>query len=341
MMLASKLTVIVVTCNSMGVLPSFLERLHDAMAGERCAVVVYDNASEDGVEEFLRDQWPDVSFLGCDENQGYGAAFNRGIVAAATPFVALISPDVAVQPGGLSRLVAFLEERPSAGGVSGPVAHVRDFPSRIEMDRVFPGRMIPVHFGYETVWTRVLYYSGIRTKWARVSLAIPWTTVAAADEISVSRLNGSFGVFRREALIRVGLFDPRLFAYFEEDDVALRLIKRGYRIYVTERTVVIHLSGRGSAASLFTRGKILLNSQYVFFRKHYGLLYAGMSFFLIWALLGLVGAYGYCLFRPHRKITAGLWRWHLRSVLCGGGVPAETIPGLGKRGVNYRWLSRM
>ena len=34
---------------------------------------------------------------------------------------------------------------------------------------------------------------------------------------------------------------------FEEDDIALRLIKRGYKLYVIDRTVIIHTPGKGSA----------------------------------------------------------------------------------------------
>jgi N-acetylglucosaminyl-diphospho-decaprenol L-rhamnosyltransferase len=149
-------------------------------------------------------------------------------------------------------------------------------------------------------------------------------------------------VFRREALIRAGLFDPRLFLYFEEDDIAIRLIKHGYRLYVTDRAVVVHLSGKGSGLSPATaRGEILLDSQYAFFRKHYGAGYAWAAFFALWAVLSVIVPYQHCLGRPHRALTFALWRWHLRRLLGGGAAAAGTSRARGPKGVDSRSASPM
>jgi len=43
------------------------------------------------------------------------------------------------------------------------------------------------------------------------------------------------------------------------------------------------------------------------------------------------------LVRGGRGSMLHLWTWHVRSLLCGGGMPAGTIPGGGKDGVNYNW----
>ena len=336
-MLADQLTIVVVTYNSMGALPSFFQRVKDATAGEPCRILVCDNGSDDGVEDFVGRQSGEISFLGSRENAGYGAALNRGIIAASTPFVALMNPDVAIQPGGYRELVRFMKERPRGAGASGIVVHVRDYPATFVRDRLFPRGKVAVHLGYEDVLTRVSFYSGLQTKFAHRSWLVPWSTVPARDEISVSRLNGCFGVFRRDALFEVGLFDPRLFLYFEEDDLALRLRTSGYELYVTARTVVAHRSGTGSAATgSRTTDLILLNSQYIFFRKHYGRSYAWAAFFVIWAVITMGVAYR-ALVRGGRGSMLHLWTWHVRSLLCGGGMPAGTIPGGGKDGVNYNW----
>src|SRR5216117_1115958 len=130
-----------------------------------------------------------------------------------------------------------MEERPRAAGASGLVVHVREYPSTFVRDRLFPRDQAAVHFGYENVLTRASFYSGLQTKFSHRPWLVPWSMVPAGDAISVSRLNGCFGVFRREALFEVGLFDPRLFLYFEEDDLALRLRTSGWALYVTARTV--------------------------------------------------------------------------------------------------------
>lgn len=338
-LLVDRLTIIVVVYNSMKVLPSFLQRLHKSLAGHKCQIIICDNFSQDGVEDFLRNEWPDVFFLPSSRNEGYGAALNKGITASKTPFVALMNPDVTVQPGGFEKLAAFLEERPLAAGVSGVVAHLRECPETFSLESVFPNNRIPIHLGYATLKSRILFYSGLRTKFRKYPALVPWSTVAVRDAIAVSRLNGAFGVYRKEALCKINLFDPRFFLYFEEDDLALRLIKKGYKLYVTDRTIVVHESGTGSAQSNHPiTDKILLNSQYMFFAKHYSLIYAWLVFFSIWGVLSIVLLFQTIFRRPTLKNTASLWQWHFLTFLNKGVIPPETIPAGGKKGVEYNWI---
>jgi|GEM_PF-2246679 len=339
--LSDKLTLVVVVYNSMAVLPSFFQRLQGAPKEERCPVIVCDNASTDGVEEFLRSRWPQVTFMRSERNEGYGAALNRGILASRTPFVAPMNPDVGVEPGGLARLVGFLDEKPTAAGVSGIIVHVRGAPDESPTGGFTRPRRVAVHFGYENAKTRLLFYSGFQTKWGRHAFLVPWSMAEPADSIPVSRLNGSFGVFRKDALVAAGLYDPRLFLYFEEDDMAIRLRRMGYGLYVTDRAMIVHTPGKGSQLSgSMTTDKILLNSQYLFFRKHRGGLYAWVCFLLIWSTLTMVSLYQLVSGSEGAKRTLSLWKWHLDSLLAGGGLPRDTLPGGGKEGIDYGWRSR-
>ena len=60
-MLADQLTIVVVTYNSMGALPSFFQRVKDATAGEPCRILVCDNDSDDGVEDFVGRQSGEIA----------------------------------------------------------------------------------------------------------------------------------------------------------------------------------------------------------------------------------------------------------------------------------------
>jgi GT2 family glycosyltransferase len=281
-----------------------------------------------------------VVFLKSRINEGYGAALNRGIIASATPYVALMNPDVFIQSGGFRKLADFLEEHPLAAGVSGVIAHLKKCPTILSLESIFPDNRIAVHLDYTTLKTRILFYSGLRTKFRQYPALVPWSTVAVRDAIAVSRLNGAFGVYRKEALCEVNLFDPRFFLYFEEDDLALRLLKKGYKLYVTDRTIVVHESGTGSAQSNNPiTDRILLNSQYMFFAKHYGIVYAWLAFFSIWGVLSIVLFFQTIFRRPTIKNTAFLWQWHFFSFLNRGEVPPGTIPGDGKKNVDYNWVN--
>lgn len=323
----------------MGVLPRFLDRLYSSLASEQCPIIICDNGSQDGVEEYLKKSWPQLVFLKSRTNEGYGAALNKGIIASETPFLALMNPDAFVQSGGFRKLVDFLEQHPSAAGVSGVIAHLKECPKIFSLKSIFPDNRIAVHLDYATLKTRILFYSGLRTKFRQNPAFVSWSTVTARDAMAVSRLNGAFGVYRKKALCEVNLFDPRFFLYFEEDDLALRLIKKGYKLYVTDRAIIVHESGTGSDQSNHPiTNKILLNSQYMFFAKHYSLIYASLAFFSIWGVLTILLLLQLIFRRPTLKNTASLWHWHFLSFLNKRVVPPDTIPGGGKEGVNYNWI---
>ena len=56
-------------------------------------------------------------------------------------------------------------------------------------------------------------------------------------------LVGTALLLRRELVERIGLFDDRFFAYWEDNDYSVRSIRAGYRNVVVPRAVVRHWSG--------------------------------------------------------------------------------------------------
>jgi len=73
-----KLSVHIVTWNSMRFLPDLLKSIMDQTYRD-FNVLVIDNASTDGVEAFLREHYPDISFIRNARNLGFSAAHNQGI----------------------------------------------------------------------------------------------------------------------------------------------------------------------------------------------------------------------------------------------------------------------
>jgi len=337
-MLGDDLTIIIVTYNSMEILPAFLSFLNIALEKEECTILVCDNNSQDNIENFLKENYPTVKLLKSKRNEGYGAGINRGISASKTPFVAIMNPDVVVKEGGFTKLVEFFKEKPNIAGVSGALFHLERYNEKTDFNELIKKSKIAINFRCLNLIDRILYYSGFKTKFKKLNFLSPWSLVPGRDSIPVARLNGSFGVFRKNALIEVNMFDSRLFLYFEEDDIALRLIKAGYSLYVTNGTVIIHTPKMGSSKSRTSMvDKILLNSQYLFFKKHHGIIYAWVSFFTIWSVLTTVMIYQLIFNYKGSKKTISLWKWHLQSLLKGGGLPKGTIPNGGKEGVNYTW----
>src|SRR4051794_26839840 len=70
-----------------------------ALAAERAAVIVVDNASADGAARRVRSEFPDVVVVELPENAGFGRAVNAGVAAGDGDAIVLVNNDMLVEPG--------------------------------------------------------------------------------------------------------------------------------------------------------------------------------------------------------------------------------------------------
>ncbi len=117
----------VVAWNGMEFLPDLLESLQ-TQTFKDVQVQVVDNASNDGVAEFVRTRFPTATILRNVRNIGGAAARNQAIRLAmaawpeetrASRYVLVAEPDVALTPACVERLVAYADAHPDVGAVCG------------------------------------------------------------------------------------------------------------------------------------------------------------------------------------------------------------------------------
>jgi len=83
-------------------------------------VVLVDNASTDGSVAMVRERFPHVEVIALDHNEA-AVARNRGVRAAATPYVAFADDDSWWAPGALDRAADLLDAHPRLGLVAARV----------------------------------------------------------------------------------------------------------------------------------------------------------------------------------------------------------------------------
>jgi GT2 family glycosyltransferase len=207
---------------------SWLPGLMRSLAEQEWApaeVIVVDNGSHDGSVEYLRAAHPRVQVLALGANTGFAYAANRGIEAACGDAVALLNSDVVLEHDWLARMTRALEAEPVAAAVACKMLSLAD-PERV----------------YDT--GDILRRDGVCEQRGRFS----------RDDGSWDRAGDVFGacagaaLYRRSALLAVGGFDERYFAYLEDVDLALRLRLAGWRCRY-EPAVAWH-AGEGSAHQL-------------------------------------------------------------------------------------------
>ncbi|MBA2437904.1 MAG: glycosyltransferase family 2 protein [Acidimicrobiia bacterium] len=197
-------------------------------------VVVVDNASADGSVETLRRREPDIEVVALPRNLGYGTAANRGVARTTAPYVAVMNPDVVVEPGSTKALVDALDGDPGLAVVGPRVESpggdlypsVRTFPDLADAAG---------HAFFHFVWPA--------NPFSRRYRMLDWDHAAAAD---VDWVAGNHFLVRRRAWDEVGGFDESFFMYMEDVDLCWRLRRAGWRTGYEPAARVTHAIGRST-----------------------------------------------------------------------------------------------
>jgi N-acetylglucosaminyl-diphospho-decaprenol L-rhamnosyltransferase len=205
-------TAVLVTYNSAAVITGALHSL----PADTTAIVV-DNASVDDSAALAKATGAHV--IRQAENAGFGAGCNAGIFAATTPYVLLLNPDARLRPGALEQLVAAAERHPDVWMLV-PTLYRADG-SRFEK------------------WQSSICDKGFRP-----------TDFGEAGLRTISFASGAAILLRREKIAALGGFDPRIFLFFEDDDLSRRVLDAGGRIAHVMAAEADHAGGTSSPASL-------------------------------------------------------------------------------------------
>ncbi len=223
--------VVIVAWNSMQWLPSALESLR-AQSSRPVSIVIVDNASGDGLAEFLGRSWPEVRYIRNDANHGFASAANQGIEATNADWVLTLNPDVVLDERYLERLCAAAAGLPDAGSLTGLL-------------RRPDGSVDSAGMALRRFLLRPMDRTGPRAAGpepARGPEAVFGVCAAAA-------------LYRRAMLEDVryesSYFDPAFFAYFEDADLAWRAQHRGWKAYLVPGATAVHV--RGSSGGGATR----------------------------------------------------------------------------------------
>jgi GT2 family glycosyltransferase len=218
---AGRVAVVIPNFNGERLLPACLA----ALAGQTRAadrVIVVDNGSSDGSRELLAREHPDVELFALGRNRGFGAAANRGARECDCERVAILNSDARPHPDWLEQLLA----APAPEDV--------------------------------WAWGSVLIsgdglVESAGDHWSEEGYALKLANGANPGELpdepyDVLAPPGPAPLFRRDRFLELGGYEESFFLYFEDIDLALRALLRGWRVLAVPRARVAHdlgASGRG------------------------------------------------------------------------------------------------
>lgn len=208
-----RVTVVTVAYNSLAVLPGMLASIPD---GADCVIV--DNASDDHATLAKLATKHGAELIRNEDNRGFGTACNIGAARARTEFMLFLNPDARLQDGAIAALVDCADTNPDAVAFNPAISEANGKPYFKRGSVLLPkSRKLPPG----------------------------WPT----RDRDVPVLTGAAFFVRRAAFEAVGGFDPEIFLYHEDDDLALRLRAHCGALMFVRAARVMHDAGNSTVRS--------------------------------------------------------------------------------------------
>jgi hypothetical protein len=228
-------------------------------------LIVVDNASMDGSADAAKALGGvGVKVMPLRRNLGYGRANNLGLREAAGRYILILNADTILLPGCLGLLKEFAEREPQAGIVS---------PRLLNED----GTIQRSAFRFPTLVMAAIdlfplpsWLPGRVRLWVEGSVANGRYLIEqiANEPYKIDHPLGACMLLRREAYLERGGFDPEIFMYSEEIDLALRYAKAGWECWQVPQAHVVHLGGRSTGQAPVAMQRELWRSRLYLYRKH-------------------------------------------------------------------------
>ncbi|MDQ3647016.1 MAG: glycosyltransferase family 2 protein [Actinomycetota bacterium] len=216
-------SVIVPNRNGSQVLDRCLRQLHSQDHDEFEIIVVDDASTDESVRVAERHlDGERLTIVRSDRHRGLGAARNLGLRHARGRHIAYIDSDGFAAPDWLRQGVTQLERDPSLGAVASLV--------------FFDGNRTVVN-GAGGTMNRFGYGEDI-------AFNEPFEFARLAREIVYPM--GCGLIARREALDKVGGFDPLLTNYYDDAELGLKLWRAGYRVELAQHAWIDHGYGHSN-----------------------------------------------------------------------------------------------
>ena len=208
-------------------------------------IVVVDNGSTDDSVEYLKKEYPDIKIVRSNTNLGFGRGNNLGVKMYPNyDAYVLLNNDVSVEKNWLSELVKVAQSDKSIGAVGPKILYSEKRNSKYVINSA--GMVVDKHF----------------MSYDRYEGEIDSENYSATQEVEC--LTGGAILITKEAWDKVGGFNPKMFLYYEDVDLCLRIKDAGYKLYYCGKSIVYHdcMASTSSMGSL-KRNFLSMKNRYI------------------------------------------------------------------------------
>ncbi|MFC1656345.1 glycosyltransferase family 2 protein [Patescibacteria group bacterium] len=222
----SKITIIIINWNGVSDTLDCLKSLKKTNYSNLEIIVVDNNSKDKNEPEIIKSHFPKIQLIKLNSNLGFSGGNNLGIKLALknnADFIVLLNNDTVAEPNFLLETLKYVEDNPDVSIIS-PLIYTYDQPTKI-------------WFSYGD------YYK----TFASIKAVHKETNF---DKEKIYFVSGCCMMLKSKMLKKIGLFDDRFFAYFEDTDLCIRAKKAGYKISVAEKAIIYHKISQSSGGVL-------------------------------------------------------------------------------------------
>ncbi len=243
-----EVSAVVVNYNDKVHLKECLASLERSSRNRTLEMIIVDNDSSDGSQEFIKSHFPRVKLISNRDNRGFAIASNQGIRESQGEFLLFLNTDTILQSEALGLMLDEMKIDLELGAVGPALLRGKN--------------RYQVSFGNKVnFWSELIqkgffnFYDKIRLKHDKGKREVGWLSAACL-------------MVRRKALEEANFFDENFFLYFEDIDLCFKLRQEGWKLLYLPKAQVFHKGGSTTSSLAITSRYEYRKSQLYFYRKH-------------------------------------------------------------------------
>ena len=263
------ISIVIVAYKSKECIARCIESIRESCQGLTTEIIIVDNASGDGLGEFLQAKFPEVILIENEKNEGFAKGINRGAKIASGRYLYILNPDTQLYPDTVKIMLNFIEKHTMCCLVG---ARTVD-----DTGRSIPNcRSLP-HIANLIKYPTLFLLRDNRLRKPRRYLLDLWEQ---NETIDVTKYNGYITgasiLTRLDFFKEMGMFDEQYFLCSEDCDFGLRITRSGFHAFLVAEASLVHFEG--SSASKNPKTRLYTIDAYVrYIRKNFTFLH-GMAY---------------------------------------------------------------
>ena len=225
-------SVIIINYNTKDLTMNCLRSVYASKTGYAYEVILVDNASSDGSVEEISQIFPNVRIIANKENVGFGRANNQAAEVSTGRYLYILNSDTEIEKDVIQNVVSYGDANPEAG-IIGNRSHFPD------------GRPQESVYKFPSLLSELIFFAIGIIKMGDIFLfkLNKYNDLQPDAPLEVDVVAGFSMFIKRELYEQIGLFNERIFMFYEDNELCYRAKKTGYKNIYFPGAAIMHVNG--------------------------------------------------------------------------------------------------